>query len=252
MQTFPTFIGTSGFSYPAWRGSFYPEKCPPARMLAFYATRLGTVEINNTFYRMPKAETLRGWADTVPASFRFAPKAPQQITHRQKLVGSAEAVAFFFAATATLGERLGPTLFQLPPFLRKDLPRLQDFLALLPAGARAAFEFRHASWFSDDVYEALRARGAALCLAEAEDLATPVVPTTSWGYLRLRRADYDEAGLALWAQRLRDQSGTWSEAFVYFKHEDGARGPKLAARLGQLLAGGGGDPISAPEPVSVE
>ena len=233
-----TFIGTSGFSYPAWRGSFYPEKLAPARMLAFYAERLGTVEINNTFYRMPKVETLQGWADTVPAGFRFAPKAPQQITHRQKLVGSAEAVAFFFAATATLGARLGPTLFQLPPFLRKDLPRLTDFLALIPAGARAAFEFRHASWFSDDVYDALRARGAALCLAEADDLATPVVPTTSWGYLRLRRADYDEATLAAWADQLHKQSSAWTETFIYFKHEDGARGPRLAARLGELMGVG--------------
>ena len=234
-----TFIGTSGFSYPAWRGSFYPEKMPPAKMLAFYAERLGTVEINNTFYRMPKAEILRGWADTTPPNFRFAPKAPQQITHRQRLAGSADALAFFFGATAALGDKLGPTLFQLPPFLRKDLARLTDFLALLPAGARAAFEFRHPSWFSDDVYQALRVRGAALCLAEADDLATPVVATAPWGYLRLRRADYDEASLAAWADRLAAQAGSggWTEAFVYFKHEDGALGPRLAARLGELMGG---------------
>ncbi|MES1207268.1 MAG: DUF72 domain-containing protein [Pseudomonadota bacterium] len=230
-----TYIGTSGFSYPAWRGTFYPEKCPPARMLAFYAERLRTVEINNTFYRMPKAELLRGWAESTPPGFRFAPKAPQQITHRQKLAGSADALASFLGATAALGDKLGPTLFQLPPFLRKDLPRLVDFLALLPAGARAAFEFRHASWFSDDVYEALRARGAALCLAEADDLATPVVATAGWGYLRLRRTDYDDAALATWVERLRALETGWSDAFVYFKHEDAGRGPQLAAKLGTLL-----------------
>jgi uncharacterized protein YecE (DUF72 family) len=230
-----TFIGTSGFSYPAWRGSFYPEKLAPSRMLEFYAERLGTVEINNTFYRMPKAEILRGWAAATPAGFRFAPKAPQQITHRQKLVGSGDSVAFFLAAIEALGDKLGPTLFQLPPFLRKDLPRLTDFLAQIPAGARAAFEFRHASWFSDDVYEALRAHGAALCLADAEDLSTPVVATAGWGYLRLRRTDYDDAALATWAEQLRAQAPGWTDAFVYFKHEDGARGPKLAARLGELI-----------------
>jgi len=233
-----TFIGTSGFSYPAWRGSFYPEKLPPARMLAFYAERLRTVEINNTFYRMPKAETLGAWAAVTPVGFRFAPKAPQQITHRQKLVGSADAVATFFRAAATLGDKLGPTLFQLPPFLKKDLPRLRDFLPLIPPGVRAAFEFRHASWFTDDVYEALRERGAALCWAEAEELATPGVTTSGWGYLRLRRTDYDDAALGAWADRLRAQAAqnVWAEAFVYFKHEDAGQGPKLAGRLGELLS----------------
>lgn len=233
-----TFIGTSGFSYPAWRGSFYPEKLPPARMLAFYAERLRTVEINNTFYRMPKADTLKGWADVTPPGFRFSPKAPQQITHRQKLVGSEGAVSTFFEAAAALGDKLGPTLFQLPPFLRKDLPRLVDFLALIPAGARATFEFRHVSWFTDDVYEALRARGAALCWAEADDLETPIVATAGFGYVRLRRTDYDDEALGAWAARLGAQAArqTWTEAFVYLKHEDAGRGPKLAARLGELVA----------------
>jgi uncharacterized protein YecE (DUF72 family) len=239
-RTMETFIGTSGFSYPAWRGSFYPEKLPPARMLAFYSQQLRTVEINNTFYRMPKADILKGWADATPPGFRFSPKAPQQITHRQKLVGSAEAVATFFRAAATLGEKLGPTLFQLPPFLKKDLPRLVDFLAAIPVVARAAFEFRHASWFSDDVYEALSARGVALCWAEADDLETPIVATAGFGYLRLRRTDYDDTALGVWAERLgakaTPQQG-WAEAFVYLKHEDAGRGPKLAARLGELIAG---------------
>lgn len=231
-----TFIGTSGFSYPAWRGSFYPDKMPPAKMLGYYAERLRTVEINNTFYRMPKAEALRAWADSTPAGFRFAPKAPQQITHRQKLVGSSDAVAAFLTAAGALGDKLGPALFQLPPFMKKDLPRLTDFLAQLPAGARAAFEFRHESWFSDDVYDALRARGAALCLAEADELNTPVVPTAGWGYLRLRRTEYDDDALAAWVGRLRELSAGWSEAYVYFKHEDAGKGPALAARLRDLLA----------------
>ena len=230
-----TFIGTSGFSYPAWRGTFYPEKLPAARMLGFYSERLDTVEINNTFYRMPKAEALRAWADATPAGFRFAPKSPQQITHRQKLLGPADTVAFFFQAIAALGQKLGPALFQLPPFFKKDLPRLSDFLALVPNGARAAFEFRHASWFADDTYEVLRSRGAALCLAESDDFETPPVATTDWGYVRLRKTEYGEPALRAWVERLRERSATWTEAFVYFKHEDAGRGPRLAAQLGELI-----------------
>jgi len=228
------FTGTSGFSYPAWRGSFYPPKLPPAQMLAHYAGRLRTVEINNTFYRMPKPEMLTGWAATVPAGFRFAPKAPQQITHRQKLAGSDDSVAVFWNALGAFGDKLGPALFQLPPFMRKDVPRLAAFLALLPPGARAAFEFRHASWFEDDVYATLAARGAALCLAEADDLQTPVVPTASWGYLRLRRTEYDDAALQGWIERLHEKAAGWSETYIFFKHEDAGIGPRLAARFEEL------------------
>jgi uncharacterized protein YecE (DUF72 family) len=234
-----TWVGTSGFSYPEWRGTFYPAKMPPAKMLAYYAERLSTVEINNTFYRMPKADMLAAWAATTPAEFRFAPKAPQQITHRQKLVESAEAVGYFLKALAAFGDKLGPILFQLPPFFRKDLPRLVDFLALLPtgipAGIRVAFEFRHASWLDDAVYDVLRARDAALCIADAEDFATPVIATASWGYLRLRRTDYDDAALAGWANKLASMTAAWSTAFVYFKHEDAGLGPKLAAQFVQKL-----------------
>lgn len=230
------FTGTSGFSYPAWRGSFYPEKLKATEMLAYYAGRLKTVEINNTFYRMPKAEALAAWAATTPPEFRFAPKAPQQITHRQRLVGSADTLAHFWKTLESLGDKLGPALFQLPPFQRKDLARLTDFLALMPQGARAAFEFRHASWFDDDVYAALAARGAALCVAEADDLQTPLVATTSWGYLRLRRVEYDEAALAAWNDRLHEQAAKWTETYVYFKHEDAGVGPRLAARFEGLAA----------------
>lgn len=221
--------GTSGFSYPAWKGSFYPADLANARMLAFYAERLPAVEVNNTFYRMPSAKTLAGWRDQVPASFRFALKAPQQVTHRLRLRDAVDPVVHFHRVAAELGDRLGPVLYQLPPSMRKDLPRLSDFLALLPAGARVAFEFRHPSWFSDDVYRALEARNAALCVAESEELEVPLVPTADFGYLRLRREDYGGGELTAWAERVLAQ--TWGEAFVFFKHEDPGKGPRFAAAL---------------------
>jgi uncharacterized protein YecE (DUF72 family) len=221
--------GTSGFSYKEWKGSFYPEDLPAGEMLRFYAGRLAAVEINNTFYRMPKPALLEGWSAQVPESFRFVLKASQRITHHKRLKEAGEEAAYFFRVAATLGDRLGPALFQLPPNLKKDLPRLEAFLDVLPAGSRAAFEFRHASWFEEDVFAALRARGAALCIAEDEDLATPLVATADWGYLRLRRQDYTEADVIAWADRVRAQS--WGEAYVFFKHEDAGSGPKLAAQL---------------------
>ena len=226
--------GTSGFSYKEWKGSFYPEDLPAEEMLAYYSSRLPAVEINNTFYRMPKPSLLEGWAAQVPAEFRFILKASQRITHRKRLKEAGDEVAYFFQTASTLGERLGPTLIQLPPNLKKDLPRLEAFLGVLPEGARAAFEFRHASWFEDDVFEALRARKAALCIAEDEELATPLVATADWGYLRLRRQDYDDAAVAAWAEKVRGQA--WGEAFVFFKHEDAGSGPKLAAEFLQRLA----------------
>ena len=226
--------GTSGFSYKEWKGSFYPEDLPAEGMLSFYAALLPAVEINNTFYRMPKPALLASWAEQVPPEFRFVLKASQRITHHKRLKEAGDEVSYFFQTAATLGDRLGPALFQLPPNLKKDLPRLEAFLAVLPAGARAAFEFRHASWFEDDVFEALRARGAALCVAEDEELATPLVATAGWGYLRLRRQDYDDAAVAAWAEKVRAQA--WNEAFVFFKHEDAGSGPRLAAQLLRLLA----------------
>jgi uncharacterized protein YecE (DUF72 family) len=226
--------GTSGFSYKEWKGSFYPEDLPAEEMLSHYAARLPAVEINNTFYRMPKPALLEGWAAQVSPEFRFVLKASQRITHRKRLKEAGEEVAYFFKTAATLGDRLGPALFQLPPNLKKDLPRLESFLGVLPEGARAAFEFRHASWFEDDVFAALRSRGAALCVAEDEELATPLVATAEWGYLRLRRQDYDDAAVAAWAEKLRGQA--WSEAYVFFKHEEAGAGPRLATRLLELFA----------------
>jgi uncharacterized protein YecE (DUF72 family) len=230
-------VGTSGFSYGAWRGSFYPEGMKPAGFLAFYARQFATVEINNTFYRMPKPELLERWAAETPAEFSFVLKAPQRITHVKRL-SDADSLAFFLTAAAVLGERVGPLLFQLPPFFRKDAARLREFLALVPEGRKAAFEFRHASWFDDEVYAALRERGAALCSADTDESGeqgAPVVPTADWGYLRLRRSGYDEPAIAAWAERIRSQP--WSEAWVFFKHEEQGVGPALAKRLIAALGG---------------
>jgi uncharacterized protein YecE (DUF72 family) len=227
-------VGTSGFSYKEWKGSFYPEDLPASEMLRFYAGRFPTVEINNTFYRMPKSETLAQWAEQVPDGFSFALKAPQRITHIRRLTEAGDSVEFFFRVASTLGDRFGPTLFQLPPNLKRDLSRLTEFLATLPPTARCAFEFRHESWFEEPVYEALRDARCALCLAEDEKLATPRVATTGWGYLRLRRQDYGEEQLRDWAAAIRSQP--WEEAFVFFKHEEEGKGPELAEQLTKILA----------------
>jgi len=226
-------IGTSGFSYPKWRGSFYPEKMPEAKMLGHYAERLPTVEINNTFYRMPAPETFQRWASETPVGFRFALKSPRRITHDKKLVDVAAAVDKLDQAAQALGDKLGPILFQLPPFLRMDLVRLDDFLAGLPKTLRPAVEFRHESWFTPEVFARLRFHGAALCVAESEDLATPFEATADFGYLRLRRQDYDDAALAQWAERLTTQG--WETAYVFFKHEDEGKGPALAAQLAKMV-----------------
>ncbi len=225
-------IGTSGYSYAPWKGVFYPEKLPAAEMLTFYAGRFPTVEINNTFYRMPDPKTLERWATETPDGFVFGLKSPKRITHDKRLADADDSVKRFWEVAASLGGKLGPILFQLPPFLRKDLPRLEAFLAALPPGIKAAFEFRHTSWFTDDVYAALRTKGAALCAADTDEEEAVIEPTTGWGYLRLRRQDYDDTSLTTWAKKIRGQS--WQTAYVYFKHEDEGRGPKLAERLIQL------------------
>lgn len=204
-------------------------------MLAHYAERLPAVEVNATFYRMPRAAMLAGWRAQVPPSFVFALKGPQRITHVKRLAGAAEDAAFFHGVAAELGAALGPVLWQLPPTLKKDLPRLRDFLAVLPRGGRAAFEFRHESWHGDDVLAALADAGAALCVADDEDRSTPPTATAPFGYLRLRRPDYDDAALARWAAFVRAQR--WDDAFAFFKHEDEARGPAYALRFAALFSG---------------
>lgn len=232
--------GASGYSFKEWKGAFYPEKIKPENMLAWYAEHLPTVEIHSTFYAMPKAVVLQNWAQCTPAEFCFSIKAPKLITHQERLKAEAAAasVAYLYKTLATLGDKRGPVLFQLPPFLKKDLPLLCGFLSLLPQDQhRAAFEFRHESWFVDEVYEALRAAGASLCLSEREDhSAPPLVETAPWGYVRLRLEEYSERELEQWAARLRDTG--WKSIHVYFMHEPTA--PAYARALMTLANGAGG------------
>jgi uncharacterized protein YecE (DUF72 family) len=234
-------VGTSGYSYKEWKGRFYPEKMKEADMLRYYAERFPTVEVNNTFYRTPSADLVRRWAEQTGETFTFVLKAPQRITHVKRLGDVGGDVAFFLETAGALGPKLGPLLFQLPPYMKKDVGRLRALLDLLPPGARAAVEFRHASWFDDEVRDALRGKGAALCLADTdEEPLAEVAATADWGYLRLRRLTYTDDDVAAWHGRILAQP--WSEAFVFFKHEDEARGPELAQKLLARLA-------DAPEPV---
>jgi uncharacterized protein YecE (DUF72 family) len=227
------YVGTSGYSYKEWKGKFYPEGLAEKQMLTFYGERFRSVEINNTFYRMPKASVLEAWAAMVPPDFKFVLKASQRITHYQRLKDAGDSVSYLLDVAGVLKERLGPLLFQLPPDLKKDAPRLRDFVVLLPPNRRLAFEFRHQSWFDDEVFGILRDHQAALCIAEAEnDLEIPLVSTADWGYLRLRRPDYGDAELKAWAERVRQQG--WRDAFIFFKHEDEGKGPQMARRFLEL------------------
>jgi uncharacterized protein YecE (DUF72 family) len=228
-------IGTSGYNYPEWRGSFYPEKFPSGKMLAYYAEQFSTVEINYTFYRMPNAKTVAGWAADTPPGFSFTLKAPQRITHIARLREIDEPLRYFLDTAAGLGPKLGAVLFQLPPNFRKDLGRLGGLLALLSTGLRCAFEFRHDSWFADDVYARLRAANAALCVADTEDATTPLEVTADWGYLRLRDQGYTAADLEQWSRTIQRLGTSWRGAFVYFKHEEAGAGPALARQLQALL-----------------
>jgi uncharacterized protein YecE (DUF72 family) len=223
--------GTSGFSYKEWKGPFYPEKLPAKDMLGYYAERLSTVEINNTFYRMPKRDMLKGWAGKVPDDFVFVLKASRKITHHARLKETAtDPVEDLWDVASALGPHLGPILFQLPPNMKKDVGRLLAFMAVLPKGLRAGFEFRNESWFDEDVYGALRDGGHALCLADTDDGAAPeLVPTTGWGYLRLRREAYTDDDLRTWKAAIEAQP--WREAFVFFRHEDEGAAPLFARRL---------------------
>ena len=230
--------GTSGFAYKEWKGPFYPTDLADDGMLAYYGERLPAVEINNTFYRMPKRSVLTSWAEQVPPAFRFSIKASRRITHFGRLKGVESETQFLLDNLAVLGPRLGTVLFQLPPNLKADRERLETFLATLPEGLAAAFEFRHPSWLDDpSTAELLAARGLAIVVAETEEEPPPdPLPVTApWGYLRLRRQDYEEADLARWVERLR--ATDWERAFVVFKHEDAGAGPRLAARFLELARG---------------
>ncbi len=227
------YAGTSGYSYKEWKGSFYPDKLAPAKMLQFYAQHLPAVEINNTFYRLPKTTVLASWAEQVPEAFRFSIKASRRITHIKRLKEADDETAYLLQSVETLGPRLGVLLFQLPPFLRKDLARLAGFFDLLPAGTPAAFEFRDRSWLDDSVFEQLRARDFALCIADTdEEQRPPIVDTAGWGYIRLRRTHYTQAQLAAWAEQI--QARRWERVYVFFKHEEEGAGPRLAAEFLQL------------------
>jgi len=212
--------GASGYSFKEWKGNFYPADIKPEQMLAHYSAQLPTVEVNNTFYQMPKVAVLENWARSTPERFRFAIKASRRITHQARIKAdqAADSVAFLYRNLAALGEKRGPVLFQLPPFLKRDLPRLQEFLRVLPPEHMAALEFRDDSWFDDEVYDALRTAGAVLCLSEREDSAPPpLVQTAPWGYVRLRLEEYSGDALEKWARRLAATG--WHEIHVYFMHE---------------------------------
>lgn len=228
-------VGTSGYNFPEWKGTFYPAKIKPAEMLPYYAERLGTVEINYTFYRMPNAKTVAGWVQAVPEGFTFVLKAPQRITHIARLRDVDDPLRYFTETIRPLGTRLGPILFQLPPNFKQDLARLKDLLTLFPADLRCAWEFRHASWFADDTYEALRTANAALCVADTEAGNTPLESTADFGYFRLRDEGYTKKDLDRWAERVRELGKQWKDAFVFFKHEESGEGPKLAQRFTALF-----------------
>jgi uncharacterized protein YecE (DUF72 family) len=225
-------VGTSGYSYKEWKGTFYPDDLPAAKMLPYYGERFDSVEINNTFYRMPDAKMVAKWGEQVPDAFSFVLKAPQRITHQKRLVGAGDDLRQLFEAGEVLGSKLGPVLFQLPPFSRKDALKLREFVAILPPDRRVAFEFRHDSWFDDEIYAILRDRDIALCAADTDEVIDPdslVVPTASWGYMRLRRTEYAPGQLAAWAERVEKQG--WSDAYVFFKHEDEGKGPRFAVEF---------------------
>jgi len=223
------YVGTSGYSYPAWKGRFYPPDLASGDMLRHYAGQLPAVELNNTFYRVPRADVVRAWAAEVPEGFRFAVKATRRITHVKRLKDAGEETGYFLDRIGHLDTRLGCVLFQSPPTARKDPDRLRSFVGLLPEGLRAAFEFRHPSWFDEETGAILAQRNAALVVCDDDDdEAEPALHATAdWGYLRLRRSSYDAAGLKAWSERVRAQP--WTQAYVFFKHED--EGPELARRF---------------------
>jgi uncharacterized protein YecE (DUF72 family) len=224
------YVGTSGFSYKEWKGSFYPKDLSNNGMLRYYAERCSAVEINNTHYKMPTAEGLKSWAAEVPKGFLFTLKAHQLITHFRRLKGVKEPVAKFLKASDALKDHLGALLFQLPPNMKKDIRRLSEFLKILPSKKRVALEFRHPSWFEEDVFDLMRDRGVALCIAESEEgVEVPFVSTVDWSYVRLRKQNYTNPQLNKWLIRLK--KGNAREAFVFFKHEDAGKGPKLANKL---------------------
>jgi uncharacterized protein YecE (DUF72 family) len=226
-------VGTSGYNYPEWKGSFYPTELPTAKMLPYYASKFPTVEVNYTFYRMPTPKLIAGWRAQVPPSFRFTLKAPKRITHDKRLRAAevAQSVEGFITAASELGPQMAALLFQLPPNFKKDLVLLNEFLSLLPPKTTAAFEFRNASWLEDDVFDALRARNIALCIADSETRETPLVQTADYAYFRLRDEGYGEADIAKWTDTAQQAGATAKDVFVYFKHEDEGKGAQFGLQM---------------------
>ncbi len=227
------FVGTSGYSYKEWKGPFYPEKIKNDDMLSYFASKLTSVEINNTFYRMPRESVVESWAEQVPETFRFSMKASRRITHFGRLGDVQEHTQYMFRALSPLGLKLGVVLFQLPPNFKKDIEKLNNFLPMIPRRIRAAFEFRHESWFDDDVFDALKSKNSALVIADTDEDCTPLVATADWGYLRLRRASYRKPGLEKWVKNI-DELG-FKDSFVFFKHEDAGAGPKAGMKFLGLI-----------------
>jgi len=224
------FVGTSGYSYKEWKGNFYPEDLPDKKMLSYYSERFSTVEINNTFYRMPKKEVFESWKEQVPANFKFILKAPKQITHIKPLKEKESSVEYFLKTSSALDKKLGVYLFQLPPYARKDIQTLQKFMETIPASIRAAFEFRHESWFDDEVFDCLKKGNFALCLSDTdEEPVKKIIFTADWGYLRLRRTNYDKKSLTEWHKKISEQN--WKEAYIFFKHEEEGKGPEFARKF---------------------
>jgi uncharacterized protein YecE (DUF72 family) len=225
------WVGTSGYNYPEWKGSFYPQTLPAAKMLPYYAERFPTVEINYTYYRTPNAKILEGWSRATPERFKLTLKAPKRITHDARLRDCADILRYFCETAATLGPKLGALLFQLPPYLRKDLALFDAFLSDFPANVRAAFEFRHASWLDEEIFARLRSRNLALCVADSEKMKTPVTITADYAYFRLRDEGYTPEDIVRWAQTIRDNTADSADVYVYFKHEEAGKGPQFGRAL---------------------
>ena len=227
------YVGTSGYSYKEWRGSFYPERLSPKEMLSYYAERFKAVELNNTFYRLPQPEMVESWKAQVPGDFRFTMKASQGITHFRRLKDATGATRLMLEKVAAFEDRLGAVLFRMPEDFKKDLARLETFLKALPADTPTVFEFRHESWFEDEVLGLLRSHKRVLCVSDRDEMPMDHIDKTAdWGYVRLRRVKYSDADLKGWIKRIKAQK--WKDTYVFFKHEDEATGPKLAARFVKL------------------